>query len=112
MTDDAVVLANFDRAREALDRITREHFYTLAQVAERMGWRYRTARSLSATASSNRQAGVHLDRDLPAPDRLVRWGRVSRPLWLRANVDHWAEHQRPGRGHGGGRRAQTSVTHS
>lgn len=92
----------YDQAVAQLDQVIGQHFFDLGQLADRLGWGYRTARSANARARAHRAAGTAGPGDLPAPDRHFGWGRSRRPLWLRSRVEHWARYERPGQGFGGG----------
>jgi hypothetical protein len=72
-------------------------YLTLAQIADRMGWKLKTARTLHHRASRRRAAGKARPGDLPKED--WRFGRT--PVWLEKTIDDW-EARRPGQGAGGG----------
>ncbi len=72
-------------------------YLTLADIADRMSWTIKTARTMQNRANRRRAAGNSRPGDLPKEDHRV--GRI--PLWLTTTIDHW-ERDRPGRGSGGG----------
>lgn len=72
-------------------------YLTLPQIAERMNWTVKTARTMQNRANRRRAAGQSRPGDLPKEDH--RLGRV--PLWLNTTIDQW-ERDRPGQGAGGG----------
>jgi len=72
-------------------------YLTLQQVAERMGWTLKTARTMQHRANRNRSRDQARPGDLPPPDH--RFGRT--PVWRTSTIERW-QAQRPGRGAGGG----------
>lgn len=72
-------------------------YLTLPQLAERMDWTIKTARTLHYRATRRRAEGTSRPGDLPKEDHRV--GRI--PLWLSTTIDLW-EAERPGQGAGGG----------
>ena len=72
-------------------------YLTLAEIAERMSWTIKTARTMQNRANRRRVAGQSRPGDLPKEDHRV--GRI--PLWLTTTIERW-ERDRPGRGAGGG----------
>ena|SRR5689334_1235753 len=72
-------------------------YLTLAEIANRMSWTIKTARTMQNRANRRRAAGDSRPGDLPKEDHRV--GRI--PLWLTTTIEHW-ERERPGRGAGGG----------
>lgn len=74
-----------------------EDYLTLEQVAVRLGWSLKTARTMHYRANRRRAAGEPRPGDLPEPDH--RFGRT--PVWLEDTIDRF-EATRPGQGAGGG----------
>jgi hypothetical protein len=77
-------------------------YLTLADIADRMSWTIKTARTMQNRANRRRAAGASRPGDLPKEDHRV--GRI--PLWLTTTIEHW-ERDRPGRGTGGGPKPRT-----
>lgn len=96
-----MVIARVIRARPYDSSMAGEEisaqYLTLDQIAERVGWNIKTARTMQYRANSRRAAGQSRPGDLPAPDH--RYGRT--PVWLVDTIDAW-EKRRPGQGAGGG----------
>ena len=74
-----------------------EEYLTLEQLAARIGWSIKTARTMHYRANRRRAAGEPRLGDLPEPDH--RFGRT--PVWLLATIEDW-QASRPGQGAGGG----------
>lgn len=73
-------------------------YWSLHDLAERLGVTYNSARTYHGRAEINRRRGTVKPGDLPPPDH--KFGRS--PVWYPRTIEKWLP-TRPGRGTGGGR---------
>lgn len=82
-----------------LPHMSTASYWGLRDIAEYLGVEYSSARTYHGRSEIHRRNGEVKPGDMPAPD--ARFG--NSPVWLKDRIVHWKEHQRPGKGAGGGR---------